>query len=158
MSRAMRAAPASRRASDIKHIHVLRSRLRLDEDAYRDLIAALFDGRRSSTELDDVQRSRFVRHLQQLVDAQPRATLVKRKPLAPRQGKMFSLWQQLADAGLVHDRRMSALDAWIAGRTWLGQRVDSKDWLDGRREDQVIEALKRWLLRGGEDEAGVGQV
>ncbi|MBE2242450.1 MAG: regulatory protein GemA [Burkholderiaceae bacterium] len=145
-------ATVSRRASDIKRIHVLRSRLAMDESAYRDLMASLFDGARSSTALDDAQRSRFVRHLQQLADGQPRTTLAQRKPLPPRQGKMFSLWQQLADAGLVRDRRMSALNAWIEGRTWLGQRVDSKEWLSSQREDQVIEALKRWLRRGKEEE------
>lgn len=152
----MTAAPATRRASDIKRIHVLRSRLKMDEDAYRDLIAQLFGGRRSSTALDDAQRSAFVRHLQHLADEQARAPLAERKPLTPRQGKMFSLWQQLADAGLVRDRRMSALDAWIKARTWLGSRVDAKGWLDGKREDQVIEALKRWLRRGHDMETDIG--
>lgn len=153
----MRPAATTRRASDIKRIHVLRSRLRMDEDAYRNLIAQLYAGKRSSTALDDAQRSRFVRHLQQLADQQVPAALVQRKPLTPRQGKMFSLWQQLADAGLVRDRRMSALNAWIKGRVWLGQRVDDKTWLDGRREDQVIEALKRWVKRGKEDDPGEQQ-
>lgn len=147
----MRPVATTRRASDITRIHVLRSRLRMDEDAYRDLIATLFDGKRSSTELDDAQRGRFVAHLQRLADdlsgltGTPRS---KRKPLSPRQGKMFSLWQQLADAGLVDDRRMSALDAWITRRTWLGTRVDNKNWLSSKGEDQVIEALKLWLRRG----------
>ncbi len=146
-----------RRASDIKRIHVLRSRLGIGEDAYRDLIAQLYDGKRSSTELDETQRAGFVRHLQRLADVQPSAAAgLRRRPLTPRQGKMFSLWQQLADAGLVRDRSMPALNAWIKGRSWLGQRVDAKDWLDGRREDQVIEALKRWLKRGHEDRTADG--
>lgn len=153
-------APATapnRRASDIKRIHVLRSRLRMDEDAYRDLMAGLY-GKRSSTELSDRERGAFVAHLQRLADQQaPAAGRTPRtggpagqprKPLTPRQGKMFSLWQQLADAGLVQDRRMQALDAWIVGREWLGQQVANKAWLDARREDQVIESLKRWLRRG----------
>ena len=149
----MRPAATSRRASDIKRIHVLRSRLRMDEDAYRDLIADLFDGKRSSTDLSDAERGRFVAHLQRLADQLSRggaSPSVKRKPLTPRQGKMFSLWQQLADAGLVRDRRMAALDAWIVARTWLGRRVDRREWLDARMEDQVIEALKRWLRRKAE--------
>lgn len=152
-------AAVSRRASDIKRIHVLRSRLRMDEDAYRDLIAHLFAGKRSSTELDDAGRGRLVAHLQRLADQLSRGSASpasRRKPLTPRQGKMFSLWQQLADRQLVRDRRMSALQAWIKARTWLGQRVDSPDWLDGRREDQVIEALKRWLRRGKEDDSVEG--
>lgn len=143
----MTPAAARLRAADIKRIHVLRGRLGMDDSAYRDLIGALFAGRRSSTELDDAQRTGFVRHLQQLADAQGNPP-VRRQPLTPRQGKMYSLWQQLADAGLVRDRRMSALNAWIETRVWLGRRVDSKQWLDGHREDQVIEALKRWLKRG----------
>ena len=148
----------TRRASDIKRIHVLRSRLRMDEDAYRDLMAGLCGGKRSSTELTDRERGAFVAHLQRLADKLPGAAGQPprtggqpgrtRTPLTPRQGKMFSLWQQLADAGLVQDRRMSALDAWIVGREWLGQQVANKTWLDARREDQVIESLKRWLRRG----------
>lgn len=150
--------PTTRRASDIKRIHVLRSRLRMDEDAYRDLMAGLYGGKRSSTALTDRERGAFVAHLQRLVDALPGAAGRPprtgggagrpRPALTPRQGKMFSLWQQLADAGLVQDRRMQALDAWIVGREWLGQKVANKTWLDARREDQVIESLKRWLRRG----------
>lgn len=150
---------ATRRASDIKRIHVLRSRLRMDEDAYRDLMAGLYGGKRSSTELTDRERGAFMAHLQALADKLPAGATGQpprtggrpgqhRSPLTPRQGKMFSLWQQLADAGLVHDRRMQALDAWIVGREWLGQRVANKTWLDARREDQVIESLKRWQRRG----------
>lgn len=153
--------PATRRASDIKRIHVLRSRLRMDEDAYRDLMAGLYDGKRSSTHLTDRERGAFVAHLQALADKLPGASAGRGRPprtgggtgrprpaLTPRQGKMFSLWQQLADAGLVQDRRMQALDAWIVGREWLGQKVADKTWLCTRREDQVIESLKRWLRRG----------
>lgn len=144
-------AAQDRRAADIKRIHVLRGRLRLDDDAYRDLIHSLY-GQRSSTDLTPEQRGAFARHLQRLADGQaPRTGGAKRTPLTPRQRKMFSLWQQLADAKLVQDRRMSALDAWIRQRTWLGQRVDDKKWLDGRREDQVIESLKRWPRRGMEE-------
>lgn len=151
----MPAAPVTRRASDIKRIHVLRGRLGMDEDAYRDLIGSLFNGARSSTALDDAQRQRFVLHLQGLMrqlgnfagaDARPQRLPLPSLP--PRQRKMFSVWQQLADAGLVKDRRMAALDAWITRRTWPGGRVDNKAWLGGKGEDQVIEALKAWLRRG----------
>lgn len=151
----MPAAPStSSRARDLQRIHVLKARLRLDEDAYRDLIASLFGGRRSSTALTDAERARFVLHLQRLADRDTPRPNVRRRPLTPRQGKMFSLWQQLADANLVQDRRMAALDAWIKRREWLGQKVDDKTWLDARREDQVIEALKRWLKRKEEPRDG----
>lgn len=150
------------RATQIKRIHVLRSRLQMSDDAYRDLLAALFAGKRSSTELDAGDRARLVNHLQRLADALPGAkaarsprsrgssasSVMSVTPLTARQRKMFSLWQELADAGLVNDRTMKALDAWICGRRWFGQLVANKSWLDGRREDQVIESLKRWLKRG----------
>lgn len=151
-----RASVRPTRASEIVRIHVLRTILGMGEDAYRDLIAQLFSGRRSSTELDDTERGRFLQHLQRLADELPgaqRSSRRQRVPLTPRQRKMFALWQQLADRGLVRDRRMAALDAWVRRRSWLGQRVDHKGWLDGRREDQVIESLKRWLRRGEEDVA-----
>lgn len=139
---------ATPRQRDQQRIHAMRRRLRMTDDAYRDLIADLFDGRRSSTDLTDAERARFVHHLQRLVDALPGHPGIKRVPLSPKAGKMFSLWQQLADAGLVENRRMPALDAWITDREWLGQRVDNKRWLSNAQEDQVIEALKLWLKRG----------
>lgn len=153
---AKRTAPAPDRAAmllaarkrDLARIHMLRAKLGLSEDAYRDLLADLFDGRRSSAELAAEQRRRLLDHLTSLQRAYakgqgkaPAAPLLP--PLSPRQKKMFSLWQQLADAGLVRERGMPGLKAWVTRQT----AVDRWEWLTGHQEDTVIESLKRWLAR-----------
>jgi hypothetical protein len=149
---------AARRATDITRIHVLRSKLQLSDDEYRDLMSTLYDGRRSSTALTPGQQAHFVAHLQKLVDDRQRgvAPAKPRAPLSPRLRKGFSLWQQLADANLVRDRRMSALRAFVTRQTG----VQMLEWLTKAQEDAVVEALKKWLSRGhapgSEMEAGHG--
>ena len=66
-----------------------------------------------------------------------------RNPLSRQQKLMWSLWQQLADAGLVRDRRMSGLLAWVRRQTG----IEALSWLSGAQESQVIESLKRWKAR-----------
>lgn len=144
------------RKAEIKRIHVLRGMLRMGEDEYRDLISNLFDGKRSSTDLCDAERDRFLQHLQGLArrarreasNARPAAGK-RAKRLTGKQLKMFSLWQQLADKGLVRDRRMSALRAYAARQT----HVEQLEWLNSHQETTLIESLKRWLARGEEGPA-----
>ena len=66
-----------------------------------------------------------------------------RPVLTPTQKKIWSLWQQLADAGYVHDRSMRGLAAWVKRQT----RVDALQFLTAPQEDAVIEALKQWVSR-----------
>lgn len=139
-------AAAAQRKRDTTRIHVLRALLRITEDEYRDLVGNLYDGKRSSTDLTPAQRSALVQHLEGLARRQALPAARKRVPLTPRQAKMFSLWQQLADKALVRDRRMSALQSWIRRQTGL----DDKAWPTTAQEDTVIEALKKWVKRGAE--------
>lgn len=139
--------PVAQRKRDLTRIHVLRGALRLSEDDYRGLIADLFAGKSSSTELTTAERARFVAHLVVLDTKRRQAAGAgpARPPLTPKQRKMFSLWQQLCDVGLARDRGMPALQTWVQHQT----RVDRWEWLTGHQEDTVIESLKRWLKRAG---------
>jgi hypothetical protein len=56
---------------------------------------------------------------------------------------MWSLWQQLADAGVAESRKMPALVAFAHRQTGL----DRLEWLQPAQEDLVIESLKAWLRR-----------
>lgn len=69
-----------------------------------------------------------------------------RPALSPRQRLIWSLWQQLADAGLVRRRTMPALESWVRSQTG----VDKIQWLTGAQEHAVIESLKLWLSRAGQ--------
>ena len=80
------------------------------------------------------------------------ATQAPRKPLSPQQKKIWALWQQLADAGLVRARGMSGLLAFVKRQTG----VDALDFMTGPQELQLTESLKHWLSRRVNTEAGAG--
>lgn len=107
----------------------------------------------SSAKLDFAGRKKVIDHLKAL-GFQPTGRggakrPVKRK-LTPKQRLMWSLWQQLADAGEVKDRQMAALMAYVTRQT----SVQRLEWLKPAQEDLVIESLKKWLGRATAQEAG----
>ena len=71
-------------------------------------------------------------------------TLPKRQPLTGPQKKMWSLWQQLADAGRINNRSMAGLEGFVKRQTG----VEALKWLTWAQEMQLVESLKRWLERG----------
>lgn len=115
---------------------------RLDDAAYRAILQRCA-GVASSTQIKSLAKADAV------LDEFRRlgiGTPPPRNPLSRQQKLMWSLWQQLADAGLVRERRMSGLLAWVKRQTG----VEALSWLNGAQESQVIESLKRWKARGDE--------
>ena len=55
---------------------------------------------------------------------------------------------QAADAGLVRQRTMAALMAWLQRQTG----VERIEWLQPAQADLAIESLKRWIKRGNTPE------
>ena len=80
-----------------------------------------------------------------LPSVMPTGVVDMAKPLTPVQRKMWSLWQQLADAGLVDNRKMPALLAFVKRQT----AVERLEWLNAKQEDLVVESLKKWLKSRG---------
>lgn len=145
------AGPAARRA-DLAAIHIAKQQLGWDDDHYRDVMWAVCTAR-SSAELDHTGRARFLAHLQACMRAhKPAAAAPARTPAArpitgPLTGPqrlMWSLWQQLADSGLVKHRGMSSLMRYAERQT----SVARLEWLNSAQEELVIESLKLWLKRG----------
>ena len=95
--------------------------------------------------LDFTGRKRFLDHLRQcgFVNSATKSRKAVSGALTGPQRKMFSLWQQLADAKVVEDRRMSALVAFAKRQTG----VERLEWLKSKQEDLLIESLKQWLHR-----------
>jgi hypothetical protein len=58
---------------------------------------------------------------------------------------MWSLWQQLADAGKIQDRKMPALMVFIERQTGVARL----EWLTPKQDDLVIESLKAFVKRPG---------
>lgn len=138
-----------RRKADLASIHIGRKALGWDDSTYRSILASVC-GAASSADLDQAGRDRLLTHMAKCGwsrGGRPGAggTNAKRKPLTPPQKKMWSLWMQLGDAGLIEHRTMRALLAFVHRQTG----VDQLDWLNGEQEDLVIESLKSWVARGG---------
>lgn len=141
------------RKADLAAIHIAKKALGWDTDHYRDILFSVCRVK-SSAELDFTGRKRFLAHLRACgwngginppAHAHGPATASTRKPLTAPQRKMWSLWQQLADAGKVDSRRMPALVAFAQRQTG----VDRLEWLNGDQEQLVLESLKAWLRRPG---------
>jgi phage gp16-like protein len=143
--------PPGARKADLAAIHIAKAELGWDDDFYRSIMQAKC-GVTSSALLDYAGRKRFLAHLRACgwqggtrgaASAGDRNSGRSRAPLTPSQRKMWALWQQLADAGLVDSRRMPALVAFAARQTG----VERLEWLKPAQEDLVIESLKAWLRR-----------
>ncbi len=136
------------RRNDLAAIHIAKAQLGLSDDEYRDLLSTVCPGIRSAADLDVSGRRRFLAHLQACLrghgKAQPQRLI--RKPLSEPQRLMWSLWMQLADAGLVRARSMAALAAYARRQTG----VERLEWLNKHQEHLVIETLKKWLARAAE--------
>lgn len=135
------------RKADLAAIHVAKKLLGWSEDEYRDIMATVCGGVRSAGDLDFAGRKRFLAHLQacQLANGQKPAGKPAKPPMPPHLGKMWSLWMQLADAGQVKARSMSALAAWTKRQL----QVDHPRFLNGPQQDLAIERLKQWLKSRG---------
>lgn len=135
------------RKADLAAIHVAKKALSWTEDEYRDIMATVCGGVRSAGSLDFAGRKRFMAHQQACLRATGHqvASQPAKTPLAPHEAKMWSLWMQLADAGLVNSRSMKALQDWV--RNGLG--VDSTRFMNRHQRDLAIERLKQWLKSRG---------
>lgn len=113
---------------------------RLDDVAYRDILQRCA-GVASSTQIRSLAKADAV------IDEFRRLGIGAPPPrprLSPMQRKMWALWQQLADAGLVKNRKMAGLVAYAHRQTG----VDALSFLTWAQEHTVVESLKSWLARG----------
>lgn len=153
MSRAQRATRAvldddGARKRDLAAIHMGKAALGWDDAQYRDILWTVCTVK-SSAQLDFAGRKRFLAHLRACGWAGS-PVKARRSPFTGRQAKIWSLWQQLADAGRVRDRKAPALDAYVSHQLGVAKMV----WLNAQQQELLIERLKKWLNR---PEAGDGQ-
>lgn len=127
-----------KKAARIRAIYAACRAQGIDDDTRHDLQRAI-TGRASLSEMNLQEVTQVLEHLNKRGPA-------KRPALTPVQKKMWSLWQQLADAGLVEDRKMPALLAYISRQTGI-EAQGALNWMNAAQEKSVVEALKRWLTR-----------
>ena len=137
----------SGRRADLAAIHIAKKALSWDDGTYRDVMFTVTRFK-SAGELDFAGRKRFLAHLQACMAQKGLINKAKaaRVPWTPSQRRLWSLWQQLADAKLVTTRDRKALDAWVHRQTG----VDRLEWLNEAQLDLVITSAKQWLSRKGE--------
>lgn len=142
------AAPSNALQSRLRILRAIRHKAgeALDDADYRAILQRCA-GVTSSTQIRSLTKADAVLdEFRRLGIGSPPA----RRRLSASGKKVWSLWQQLADAGLVRDRRMSALMAWVRRQA----HVDALEFLTAAQEHAVIEALKAWLERKEEPSHG----
>ena len=130
------------RRADLAAIHIGKKALQWNDDEYRHILWTVCRAR-SSAELDFAGRKRFLAHMRACGFVNKPLGSAKRTPFDPRQRLIWSLWQQLADAGRVTERKLPGLDAWVKRQTG----VDKMVWLNEHQQDLAIVSLKAWLRR-----------
>ena len=145
-----------RRTGQLAAIHVLKSKLGLEDGDYRDIVDGL-TGERSAGKLDARGRQRVLDHLRWMERGGQAATSTPPAPPAepargwmefhdddePRVRKIKALWVELGKQGKVERTTLPALNAWVA-RHFPVSLVQS---LDGKQQNKAIEQLKHWLDR-----------
>lgn len=142
-TRAIVDSPQARKA-DLAAIHIGAKALGWGDEEYRDLLWTVCQVR-SAGALDFTGRKRFLDHMRACGfkgSAQGHAQGV-RKPWSREQKLVWSLWQQLADAGLVRARDRKALDAWV--KAYI--KVDRIEFMNRAQLDHCIAMLRQWVAR-----------
>lgn len=136
------------RRADLAAIHLAKKALGWDDGTYRDVMATVCRVR-SAADMDFTARKRFLEHLrkcQAQMGIKPRGEW-KPQPWSPPLRALWSLWQRLADAGLVHDRSRDALQAWVKRQAG----VDRLEWLTTHQLDALLASARLWLGRAGKE-------
>ncbi|ENO0459665.1 regulatory protein GemA [Salmonella enterica] len=129
------------RSQLLKVIHVARRELRLDDATYRQLLKTNC-GSESLRAMSDAQLARVFA----VMKKQGFKVTSKEPPAYDRQAAMIrALWQELTTSGAVRDGSSSALNKFVQRQTGIAQL----EWLNNQQASQVIEQLKKWLVRVG---------
>lgn len=127
-------------SKSIAAIHVAKKELGLQEDDYRSLLH-LVVGKTSLRVMTPAEHGR-------VLDAMvARGAGQKKKALAgPYGAKLQALWISGWNLGLVRNQSDEALLAFVSGQTGIDHTRFLRDAKDARK---AVEALKKWLERGG---------
>lgn len=145
------------RSTHIAAIHVLKSKLQLQDSDYRALLLTL-TGKDSSKDLSEHQRRAVRNHMQQLAERMGVVQPTQQRPHAqakfdqvkaaasPKERKVWAMWHQLGRDGLVRHTSAAALHSWVERTV----QVSALRFATDAQLDTLIEALKAWQQRGRE--------
>lgn len=138
----------------IKLIHIAKSQLQLDDDLYRSNLKEL-TGKSSCS---DMTIPELVKVLEHMKKSGFKVSNKKKAKLSGAHAKLFSLWQEMADAGFIKNRTYKALETWATANCKVknnGVAVTKLEWFTPDMFYQVIEQLKKWQKREGNKERNV---
>ena len=138
--------------SQIGFIHGLKNRAKLDEEAYRGVLAQYGAGATSSKHLSVEGAIKVIDRLKVLAGEAPSDAPRLRRASAegalaldgPYVGKLRALWLTAWNLGLTEARSDTALAAFVARQTGIDSPSWVRDAVDARK---AIEALKKWIAR-----------
>lgn len=152
------AAKKSLRTRELSAIHVLKSKLGMDEDDYRAMLAEVAGVTSAGAIADSAGRQLVISHLRGLErrmglddapseDRQPKRGWMKfEDDDEPLVRKVKAMWIELGKAGHVERTTLPALNAWVK-RHW---DVDHVRWLEPKQLSKAVEMMKQWIERGAE--------
>jgi len=131
--------PDDYRRAELGKIHIAKKDLGLDDDTYQDVLWTICRVR-SAADLDSQGRFKLIAHFKHLGWKPARA---KRPQLDPQSRKIWSLWYQLKEAGLLASASAKSLRTEVKKLTGC----DDLRFCDSEQRNLIIECLKKWLER-----------
>lgn len=127
-------------------IHIAKKALGLDDDTYRSIIFAAV-GKNSGKDCTDRQLLKVVKAFEDKGWKHRKNPNQYRKVPTGRADleKIYALWGQLQDMGVVKSTNLVDLDKWVTRMT-KGKR-SSAQFLEESWAQRIIECLKQWIAR-----------
>ncbi len=136
-------------------IHIAKKELGLDDDTYRAMLFGL-TGKRSAKDLTPAESVRVLKHMSAsgakvtpFIGKPPaRRTRKKGQKIQdPMLRKIWAMWLDMHNRGVVRERGEKALMAWI--KEHQGIQRDALAWLNQAEKGAVINCLREWQKRNG---------
>ncbi|WP_115720174.1 gp16 family protein [Gallaecimonas mangrovi] len=135
----------------IQLIHIAKSKLGLDDELYRQVLANLCAGKTSSKQLTIEQADAVLEHFKEKGFKPTVKPAVNGRRMSPKAGsgkvaeadKIRAIWITMSQQGFVRDSSETALDKFVAKVTGVAH----VGWLKTNSAAQALEALKKWHAR-----------
>jgi len=131
--------PSDYRRSELAKIHMAAKALGLDRDVYEDVLWTVARVH-SAADLDSQGRFKLLAHFKHLGWVQAKS---KRSAGDAKTRKIWSLWYQLKDAGLIANATAKTLRSEVKKLTGCSD----PSFCNQAQKSHVIECLKQWLSR-----------
>ena len=135
----------------IQLIHIAKTQLQLEDDLYRANLKEL-TGKSSCSAMAIPDLVKVLEHMKK---SGFKVTSNNKPKLKGAHAKLYSLWQEMADAGYIKDRSYAALESWAklnCKASNNGVPVTKLEWFTADMFYQAIEQLKNWYQREGNKE------